>query len=299
MLFAVIIRGGAMQPNFIAAFFTMACPRGCPYCLNELNGKIANYKISPAEKWITALNRLNYDVPITLHGGEPLCYPEFYEIVNHIRQDKYIDLLTTFPFGIDEFCSKIKPERFRNPFHYPSIRVTHHFNNMVLEETVGNVLKLKADRYSVGLYFINHPEMESQINTAMKYCDSKKLQVFLKPFLGIHDNRLYGFYKYQQSCFSPNLHRVKCRSSNLLIAPDGHIFGCHKGLFGKIATLSFGCLFEKYTFDRELDCEYYGACNTCDVQYKYDKDGKWGFSAVTITGDNVKTSSFNESDWVI
>ena len=288
-----------MQPNYIAAFFTMACPRGCPYCLNELNGKVTKYKISPAEKWIPALNRLNYDVPITLHGGEPLCHPEFYEIVNHIRQDKYLDILTTFPFGVDEFRTKIKTDRFHNPYNYPSIRVTHHFNNMNLEETVNNILKLKADGYSIGLYFVNHPEMKKQIKNALRYCKSKHLQPFLKPFLGIHSNRLYGYYKYQQSCFSSDLHHVKCRSSNLLIAPDGCIYGCHKGLFEKIISLSSGDFFGEYTFDRELDCEYYGSCNVCDVQYKYNKDGKWGFSAVTIIGDNVRTSSFDESDWVM
>jgi hypothetical protein len=287
------------QPNYIAVFFTMACPRGCPYCLNELTGEIAKYKISPAGKWVPALNRLNYNVPITLHGGEPLCHPEFYEIVNHIRPDKYVDILTTFPFGVDMFCARIKPERFRNPFNYPSIRVTHHFDNMNLEETVDNVLKLSVDGYSAGLYFVNHPDRKEQVDDALGYCKSKNLKPILKPYLGMHGKRLYGYYKYKQSCFSSHLHQVKCLSSNLLIAPDGCVYGCHKGLFGKIPSLSSGNLFEKYLFGKESDCNYYGSCNACDVQYKYDKDGKWGFSAVTITGDTIKTSSFDETDWVM
>jgi hypothetical protein len=72
-----------------------------------------------------------------------------------------------------------------------------------------------------------------------------------------------------------------------------------KGLFGKINALSSGSLFGAYTFNKELDCGYYGACNACDVQCKYDKDGKWGFSAVTITADHVKISSYDETDWAI
>lgn len=286
-----------MQPNYIAAFLTMACPRGCPYCLNELGGEVARYKISSAEKWVPALNRLDCDVPITLHGGEPLYHPDFYEIVNHIRPESSMDMLTTFPYGVDEFCSKIRPERFHNPFRYPSIRVTHHFDSMNLEETIDNVLRLRANGYSVGLYFVRHPGMKERIDDASRHCGSKGLTPVLKPYLGMHDNRVYGYYKYDQACFSSALHRVSCRSSNLLVAPDGGVYGCHKGLFGKIPLLSTGNLFGEYEFDKVVDCPHYGDCNACDVQYKYDKEGNWGFSAVTITGDIVKTSSFDESDW--
>jgi hypothetical protein len=35
------------------------------------------------------------------------------------------------------------------------------------------------------------------------------------------------------------------------------------------------------------------------VQCKYDKDGRWGFSAVTITGDRIETSYFEKTDRVI
>ncbi|MDR2816281.1 MAG: radical SAM protein [Proteiniphilum sp.] len=289
-----------MKPNYIAAFLTLACPRKCPYCLNGQHGDTGKYKISPAAQWVPALNRLKSDIPITLHGGEPLCHPEFYEIVNHIHPDKYVDMLTTFPFGVAEFRAKIKPERFRNPFIYPSIRVTHHFDNMNLEETVSNVMELKNSGYSVGLYFVNHPAMKAQIADALAYCKSKQLpQPVLKPYLGRYMDRPYGNYRYPQACFSPVLSVVKCRSSNFLIAPDGNIYGCHKGLLEKITSLSSGSLFGEYTFNHPLDCPYYGSCNTCDVQYKYDKTGRWGFSAVTITGSQVKTSHFDESDWVI
>ena len=104
--------------KYIAAFLTMRCNLGCSYCLNNIeNSKEFNrrkFKEISGEKWVEGLNRItsNNNVPITLSGGEPGIHKDFIYIINNIKPELKIDLLTNLNWGkagIERFIENIDP----------------------------------------------------------------------------------------------------------------------------------------------------------------------------------------------
>lgn len=86
--------------NYVAFFLTLTCTLHCPYCINlhALNERSAQRGRShmSADDWIAAANRLILcdDLPLTLQGGEPTLHRDFYRIVNEVKPEVKMDLMT-------------------------------------------------------------------------------------------------------------------------------------------------------------------------------------------------------------
>ena len=89
------------------------------------------------------LNRLKarVDLPVTLQGGEPSLHKEFIYIINNLKPDLPIDILTNLQFDPEEFMGKVDPARLRRDAPYASIRVSFHPEVMDLGETLEKALK--------------------------------------------------------------------------------------------------------------------------------------------------------------
>ncbi|MFQ5456527.1 MAG: radical SAM protein [Nitrospirota bacterium] len=80
--------------NYTAFFLTLACNLHCPYCINmherESRHISEERKHLSVDKWIEAANRLllRDDLPLTLQGGEPTLYKNFYRFVNEVKKPK-------------------------------------------------------------------------------------------------------------------------------------------------------------------------------------------------------------------
>ncbi|MBI5483425.1 MAG: radical SAM protein, partial [Deltaproteobacteria bacterium] len=130
--------------NYIAVFLTLACNLECSYCINRFNGgRYAKGHLS-GDQWIRGLNRIvsRSGLPITLGGGEPSLHPDFFAIINGIRQDLNIDLLTNLQFDSECFAQHVSPARIKRDAPYASIRVSYHPEVMALEPLVERVLGL-------------------------------------------------------------------------------------------------------------------------------------------------------------
>jgi len=80
------------------------------------------------DKWIIAANRLALrpDLPLTLQGGESTLYPGFYRLVNEVKKEIKMDLMTNLMFNVDEFIHNVPVERFLREAPYAAIRVSYH-----------------------------------------------------------------------------------------------------------------------------------------------------------------------------
>ena len=156
--------------NYIGIFLTFACNYRCSYCINYFeNGKFDSKTIS-GEEWAKGINRIvsRDDLPVTLQGGEPSIHKDFIYILNGIKPELKIDILTNMQFDIDEFIKQVNPKRLRRSAPYASIRVSYHPEVMDLDETLLRVLKLQDAGFSVGIWGVLHLAHESNILKAQE-----------------------------------------------------------------------------------------------------------------------------------
>lgn len=324
--------------NYVAVFLTMGCNLNCGYCINDpaqdgtrstkfplkVQGK--RKELTPGE-WALALNRIpfRHDLPLTLQGGEPMLYHGGNGIGRIISQTPHhYDLLTNFALKPEAFIESLGgyAHKFQRESPYPSIRVSYHADEMNrtwkgrgFEELVDrcealgrlglDVSPVKAQS-DVGIYMVAHPS--NQVTPEMEAIYKGRVPFETKEFLGVHDGKTYGTYKYPHSIdlVSSGLHDTglicECRTSELLIDPLGFVWGCHYYLyeswagcgpekeFQELESRGFAYtpeIFNGRTFKpighmldpsfcaedlREFHhCSHYGKCIGCDTKSKNNR----------------------------
>lgn len=270
--------------NYIGSFITFRCNYRCSYCINHFIDKRLSAKQSRGQDWVLGLNRIipRDDLPITLQGGEPTCHPDFFYIINNLKPELKIDILTNIRFDAEDFIHKLKPERLKRKAPYASIRVSFHPEVMDLAETIKKVSMLQDAGFSVGIWTVLHPKYEKKIPDIRQRCLESGIDFRTKDFLGYWKSKLYGSYRYQDAFSGTRKRQVLCRATELLIAPDLNIYRCHSGLYANrnpIGNLLNPCFQIEGSF---RECGYYGYCNPCDIKVKTNRFQIYGHTSVEI-----------------
>ena len=268
--------------RYAEAYLTFRCNLHCSYCINKESG-LEDRKEMTGEGWLLNLNEIDFgDVPLTLGGGEPTQHPDFYKILNGLRDDIKVDLLTNLQFDIDSFIRQVSPDRFKqsdNP-SYRSIRASFHPHQVGADDLVEKAVQLQDNGFKVGIFGINHPHNAEANMYMSEVARQKKIYFFIKDFLGTFKGQLHGVYKYPEG-LDGKRKRVLCESSELLIAPDGDIHRCHRDLYH--SDFSIG-----HISDDELPpvqktiCSLFGQCNPCDLKLKTNRFLQMGQCAVDV-----------------
>ncbi|TAN44516.1 MAG: radical SAM protein [Nitrospirae bacterium] len=270
--------------NYIAVFLTLACNLRCSYCINRFEaGNFKKGHIS-GEEWVKGLNRIvsRPDLPVSLQGGEPSLHPDIFYILNNIKPELNIDLLTNLQFDIDAFMSNVSPDRIKRDAPYASIRVSYHPETMQLQPLVDKVLKMMKAGYSIGIWGVMHPKQEAEILRAQEYCKSLGIDFRTKEFLGEYEGKQYGTYRYEGSCDKKGRKNVMCKTTELIIGPTGGIYRCHSDLYegrqpiGNITDPEFEIE------DKFRPCADFGHCNPCDVKLKTNRFQIFGHTSVEV-----------------
>ncbi len=279
--------------KYIAVFLSMRCNLNCSFCLNALDKSKEfdrfKFKELSGEEWIKALNRIRtkQEVPITFSGGEPFLHKDFTNIINNLKPELNIDILTNFYNNslIEKFILEANPEKIKRDAPYPSIRVSYHPEQMRAEQIIENVKKAQDYGFSIGVYSVLYPSSEqlSAINQMQFKCKDAKIDFRVKEFTGKYKKDLYGDYsKYPNAVYSENLRSCLCKTSELLIGPNGNVYRCHRDLFeeenpiGNITDPDFQI---KNEFRA---CSNYGHCHPCDTKVKTDYKQELGHTSVEI-----------------
>jgi len=276
--------------NYIAVFLTFACNLKCSYCINYFEkGSFSNTHLS-GKQWVKALNRITSrdDLPITIQGGEPTLHKDFIYMVNHIREDLNIDLLTNLQFDVDSFIEQVNPDRLKRNAPYASIRVSYHPAQMNLSELIEKTLKMQEAGFSIGLFGVLHPEQEDEILAAKEKCLKLGIDFRTKDFLGYHNGDLYGAYLYQDACTMEKAKEVLCKTSELIVGPGGEVYRCHHDLYEGFPPIG-NLLDEDFqVHDVFRPCSVYGFCNPCDIKVKTNRFQLFGHTSVEIIKESEK-----------
>ncbi len=257
--------------NYTEVYLTLRCNLKCPYCINDNNGSVVRKREElSAEQWIKGLNSIDFDnIPLTLGGGEPTLHKGFYEILNGLKPETKVDLLTNLQFDIDEFIRNTRPERFNQSTTpaYRSIRASYHVGQMNPQDLVDKARKLQDAGYSIGIFGLDHPRFINENMKIMEMAVAKQIFFFPKNFLGEWNGKLYGTYKYSEG-LDGKKKPVKCRTRELLIDPSGNIHRCHRDLYESENVLDNILNPDLKVEDSFRPCSNFGECNPCDVKLK-------------------------------
>lgn len=271
--------------NYIACFLTLDCNMRCSYCINTYGGrKEGKREIISGEKWVKVLNRIDCvaDLPITFQGGEPSLHPDFTWIINNIRKDLSIDILTNLTFDIDAFIKEIDPKRLSRGAVYPNIRVSYHPEHVDLDHLLKNALKMQSAGFSIGVYGILHPKFKDKVIKAQRICLKAGIDFRTKEFLGKYDNKLYGAYLYPEAIDSKKRASCFCRTTELIVGPNLDVFRCHSDLYNNLSPL-VNLRNQNCKIDNKFrKCNKFGDCNPCDIKIKTNRFQEFGHTSVEI-----------------
>lgn len=278
--------------NYVAFFPTLACNLQCSYCIN-LHGAGSRYQqakranLTP-EEWIQATNRLilRDDLPLTFQGGEPTLYKGFYKIVNEVKEEIKMDLLTNMAFDVDEFIENVPVWRFLREAPYAAIRVSYHPGQNDINDLIKKTLKMQEVGFRVGLYGVLIPDkaIERHILETKEACLKLNIDFRTKEFLGVYKGKLYGTFKYKNSINSDQMSHCECKTTELIVDPGGYVYKCHADLYQGRNPIGY-ILDEHFTeeeIDKFRDCYFYGDCNPCDVKIKTNRFQISGHTSVEI-----------------
>ena len=272
--------------NYIACFLTLGCNYRCSYCINHFeSARLKNIKnIIPGKEWVKGINRIvsRGDLPVTLQGGEPSIHPDFIYIINNIKPELHIDILTNLQFDVNEFINKVNPNRLRRNAPYASIRVSFHPEVMELEETLQKTLKLQDAGFYIGIWGVMHPSQKDIILKAREKAEKMGIDFRTKEFLGEYQGKLYGTYKYPAACSKKNRKTVFCKTTELIIGPNAEVYRCHSDLYE--ARTPIGSILDPdfQIEDAYRACSWYGHCNHCDIKIKTNRFQIFGHTSVEI-----------------
>lgn len=270
--------------NYIAAFLTLDCNYRCSYCISYSGNSNFDKDCMSGEEWVKGLNRIisRENLPVTLQGGEPSIHKDFIFIINNINPNLKIDILTNLQFDVSNFIKQVNPERLRRDAPYASIRVSYHCEVMDLDETIDKVLKMMEAGFSIGIWGILHPLQKDVILAARDKCLKLGIDFRIKEFLGEHERRLYGTYKYEGACSKRFKKEVLCKTTELIIGPNGNIYRCHSDLYESRKHIGhiLDPVFEIEDIFRK--CDVFGYCNPCDIKIKTNRFQRFGHTSVTI-----------------
>jgi MoaA/NifB/PqqE/SkfB family radical SAM enzyme len=270
--------------SYIGVFLTFSCQLRCSYCNNFHGGDLLKSRKMSYENWIRGLNRIQTrpNLPITFQGGEPTAHKHFFEIVAGIDLGTPIDLLTNLEIDIEKFCKHIPPERMRRADGHSSIRVSYHHGQSNFEKLIKKVLEMNKRGYSINIQEVEHPDYRNEALARKERVTALGIDYSLKEFLGPWKGINYGTLRYKNAVNSEKLRFCDCRTSELLIAPDGNIFRCHSDLFAD--RLSIGNILDEKMplLGKWRPCSMFGRCNSCDIRIQVKPWKPIGFSSVEI-----------------
>lgn len=293
--------------NYMSAFLTFRCNLDCGFCVNRASSNNFSrnkfHEIS-GKQWVKAINRIEApkEIPMSLVGGEPSLHKDFIYILNNIKPELGIDIVTNLWWNkskVTNFIKKVSPGRINNYSPFPSIRVSYHPEQMGEgKKLIENVSELKKAGFDIGVECIMYPtpiQLESLERMALR-CKKEEISFRPKSFMGIYEGKdnlgrdfsiIHGDYsKYSGAIFSEKNLECMCKTSNLLINPQGEVYRCQRDLLlsenpiGNLLDSSF------QIEDTFRHCNKYGECHPCDVKVKTNNKEELGTTLVEIK--NVK-----------
>lgn len=280
----------------ISAFLTFRCNLGCSYCVNKAsNEKIyrKGFNELSGEEWVTGLNRLETKVetPLVFTGGEPLLHKDFIYILNNVKEELKINLLTNLNWReekMEKFIKEVSPDRIQKDAPFPSIRASYHPEQVGEGELlIENAIRLKKEGFNVGIEAVMYPspsQLEAIERMNMK-CKEREISFRTKSFMGIYKGvddlgkpfliKHGNYSRYPDAVFNKKTKKCMCKASDILINPSGNIYKCQRDLLLTENTIG-NLLSPDLQISGDFSfCSNYGQCHPCDIKTKATSNKKF------------------------
>jgi len=76
--------------------------------------------------------------------------------------------------------------------------------------------------------------------------------------------------------------KVLCRTTELIIGPNGNIYRCHSDLYANRKPIGNLLDSDFEIEDKFRECDFYGHCNPCDIKIKTNRFQQFGHTSVKI-----------------
>jgi hypothetical protein len=162
------------------------------------------------------------------------------------------------------------------------------------EELVKNTKKLQAAGFSIGIYSVLYPSpdnLEAAVQMQFRCLDAGvdfRMKDFVGRYEGVDNSGQpfsisYGDYsRYAGSVFQKTKKSCLCKTTDLIISPNGNIYRCHRDLY-KPENPVGNILDKDFTIEDQFrKCGSYGNCHPCDVKVKTDYKQQLGHTSVEI-----------------
>ena len=198
--------------------FNDACPNKCPFCYMPFDGK----GVGNIELWLKIVNRLkDFNVELlSLAGGDPLYYDEFYEFVDKIDKFSYINLVTSGRFLDKEKYAKIckKIDSIGLPVdECDKMLKRQRFSQKVFDEVDKNIDYFKSVHDNITINTLVTPINKENLNDIGEYLVAKKLKIWnLYQYWGFDFMKNNSVYQMNDEEFYIELNKMKREFSGVM-----------------------------------------------------------------------------------
>lgn len=247
--------------NCIAAYLTdYNDPTNGP---SEPGGRfpVSKTQFMTAAQWTSALNRLDpaNDTPVRLINGGPALHPEFHDIIEGLNNSLQLIFATSLKFDTAEFIKQTQPGR--------SIKVHAGYapETLKADEAISRSTKLKDAGFDITVIMGVRPDIALFEPEIRHKCESAGIDFIARDMPDPGASGQGGKLKWDDCCGAAHAKNVLCRTTGILIAPDGNVYRCHSNLYNRadpvVHILSpFFPATKKF-----LPCGRYGGCDPADV----------------------------------
>lgn len=247
--------------NYIAAYLTdYTAPTGGGF---SPGGKfpVSKTQFMTASQWTSALNRLDPAscAPVALINGGPALHPEFNEIIEGLNNELKVTFVTSLQFDIPEFIKQARPGRF------VQIHAGYAPETLKADEVVARSNNLKDSGFDITVIMPVRPDIALFEPEIRHKCESAGIDFIARDMPEPGASGRDGKLKWDDCCGAAYMKNVLCRTTGVLIAPDGNVYRCHSNLYNRadpvVHILSpFFPATKKF-----LPCGRYGGCDPADV----------------------------------
>jgi organic radical activating enzyme len=232
-------------------YLTLKCNLRCPYCVNKEApwDKTTEYGVLSATEWLRIIQRENRHVSLT--GGEPTLYQDFYELANEIPPNLVLWVYSNMTFDPNEFAERVhRPVYFLCSIH-PSMKDIRQAINCV------NSL-IRHKRFSGIVHLLETPENKPTLaafaDLSAEFTKTRNWRVQVDP-----DQRLSS-----PRCMKDVRRSVICANRCAIIAPDGCRYPCVTRMIMREGALENLRNERLHTLRPAVNCRHWGFCTPCD-----------------------------------
>lgn len=165
------------------------CNYYCTYCFLHFEPETANIEavyLSP-ERWIKIwedIYKRHGPCQIAVTGGEPFTYPHFIDLISELQKLHTFEFSTNLSWDIDEFISKVRPERV-------IINSSYHPEYINLEDFTSKLWLLKKNNYQLSITVVAYPPFLNDILGYKAKFTSEGFSLNIFPYRGPYQGKKY------------------------------------------------------------------------------------------------------------